>query len=364
MILVKSVYQTMLGPVPRAALAESAARALREALARGDFTDILPPERALAELLGVSRPVVRASLAILARDGLVASSPRAPWQVTGEQVRGGQKSSPVVRFLSGDIPMNGFSRHLQVREYLARHLARRGFSFHLEMASDGFREKGGSLGRLVSSRPADVWVLNRVPEATQRWFQERRPRCLVFGSCFPGIALASLDEDYAASGRHAAGMFVARGHRRLAAFHPAQEFPGDIQGLEAFREAVTASQGGASLTVCRHDNDTARIAQAAARLLRLRPRVTGWFVTTPFVYFTVCGVLARAGLRLGRDVSVICRNHDPYFEACVPSVACYRPPALRMQHRLLALIIIVAAGGMRNWSVRSEFVDGGSFGPR
>jgi DNA-binding FadR family transcriptional regulator len=56
----------------RVSLAAQATDALRQAIISGNWSDFLPSERRLCELLQVSRPTIRKALSQLAQDGVIA----------------------------------------------------------------------------------------------------------------------------------------------------------------------------------------------------------------------------------------------------------------------------------------------------
>ena len=46
------------------------------------------------------------------------------------------------------------------------------------------------------------------------------------------------------------------------------------------------------------------------RILRLAPRPTALFVANPYHYLGVAGLLAERGLKVPRDISLLCRDDD------------------------------------------------------
>ena len=50
----------------------------------------------------------------------------------------------------------------------------------------------------------------------QRWFDDQKVPCMIFGSAAPGIHLPSVDTDFFALCQHAGNLLLRRGHRRIA----------------------------------------------------------------------------------------------------------------------------------------------------
>ncbi len=78
---------------------------------------------------------------------------------------------------------------------------------------------------------------------------------------------------------------------------------------------------------------------------------------------TVATHLARRGIRAGEDISLICRNADPFFASMTPSVAHYRRNTRQFQRHLSQLIrglMEHRALPLRRTLIPSTFEDGDS----
>jgi len=355
----------MLGPVFKTPLGHRVSGVLREAIRRGDFGEYLLPERQLSQELKVGRPTLRAALAELEREGLIAAQGRRGWRIVPSQ-RTKRRRFPgaVVRMLQDDQPSSRLNEHLQAQKFLAEHLHGPGMEFHVETAPACFSKKPAkALQRLVRSHPADLWVLYRTTREIQRWFQEQGLSCIVFGTPYPGVDFLSIEEDYRATCRHAAGVFLARGHTRMALLTAESARPGDQMACEGFLEAIRNSPRKAHCEIVSHGQSLPRICRTVDALLKRPERPTGWLVFTAQTYLTILSHLALRGIQVGREISLICRNSDPYFEVVVPKVVHYRRNVSRMNRKLLEAIQQCLSGvppTTRQWLISSEFHDGES----
>jgi DNA-binding LacI/PurR family transcriptional regulator len=160
-------------------------------------------------------------------------------------------------------------------------------------------------------------------EPMQRWFMKRRLPCLVIGSCGSDVTLPSVDVDYHAACRHAAGVLWRRGHRRLALVLPRDAFGGDVESEMGLEEGLTGL-AGASVAVLRHDGSSSHLVRLMnARMANRETAPTAYFVAGADHAITVLTHLARMGKRVPRDVAVLCRDDEPMLRAVVPAMARY-----------------------------------------
>jgi DNA-binding LacI/PurR family transcriptional regulator len=194
----------------------------------------------------------------------------------------------------------------------------------------------------------------------QRWFTEHAPAAVIAGSRHPGVTLASVDVDYAAECRHAAGCFLAAGHHRLAVVRPETHFAGDLESAAGFQ-----SGAGGEVATAMHDGTVRGICAALERLLARSPRPTALFVFHARPLLTALGWLQRQGLRVPGDVSVIGRDEEPFLESVLPLPARYALPASAFARKIFHLVtgtIEGRAGRARQHRVMPVFVRGDSLG--
>jgi DNA-binding LacI/PurR family transcriptional regulator len=82
---------------------------------------------------------------------------------------------------------------------------------------------------------------------------------------------------------------------------------------------------------------------------------------------TAMSYLLRSGFRLPGEVALISRDHEPFMEHLVPSVARYVISPESMAHRISAAVLEMVQTGLvsaSNYLIMPEFSEGETFGPR
>ena len=328
-------------------LAAQVAEILRQRLQSGEWKDALPSERHLCEELQVSRKTIRAALDQLQRQGwLRMSDNRRRIKAAGARrpcASGG--SNKIV--LLGAKPMRSAEQLLtSVIEQVEKHLHQAGFELELAISPRfALHDCSRTVAKLIGRARAACWILWSVQLETQRWFVERGLPTLVFGSTHRGVALPSVDIDYASAMQHAVNLLLARGHRRIALFCERNESAGDqltMQGfLDAFRRAGIT---GAEPRAIHHDGTVAGIGRVMEATFAREEPPTALLVSYPFQVLSVMGHLTRLGLRIPDDVSVVSRDHDSCLEHVVPSIARYSCDPSLFARKLSRLTMRLARG--------------------
>ncbi|MBI4027232.1 MAG: substrate-binding domain-containing protein [Verrucomicrobia bacterium] len=326
----------------RMTLVSQAAEILRAELRRGAWKERLPPERMLCDRLQISRGTLRATLKILRQEGLIrivhgqlsriGRRPRKRPTTTGPKVVGFMSPSPLSAYSGGGI--------LCLSE-LQRHLF--DASIRLEMHT-GLRDIRSSRARrwegLIARTQAAGWILYLSTATMQRWFAERKIPTLVMGGCHSGVQLPSLNFDYRAVCRHAVGMFLSLGHRRIAFLEPKTGWAGLMSSEQGFREGFEVSRHpDAAPQVVWHDPTVEGVRKSLRSLFKLsRPPSAILVAHAPYMH-TVLTHLIHEGIRVPEQVSLIARNADPMLSFLVPSIAHYRVDTTLYARRLSRMVL-------------------------
>ena len=353
--------------IHRSSLVEQAVQTLRGALRDGTWVNRMPGERELSRQLNISRPTLRAALAALESEGWLKVSQGRQRLIVPRDARRTAPKMQTVGLLTPlplqEVPPFALCWMDRLRELLARaglqleiHSGRRWYS----------RRPEKDLAALTQQAPAGTWLLFMTNERMQRWFVESKLPAVLSGSCHSGIDLPSVDFDYRAVCRHAAGQFLRRGHRRIALLMQGAETAGDRESEAGFLEAFETGKGAtASPVIVHHDGTPEGIRQRLRSLLGAEASPTAFLVARSMPALMVASELLRMGLRVPRDVAVVARDSDHFHEFFSPHLARYWADPEVHARRLARIIIELSGeGASRSRGVRimPEFFPGESLG--
>lgn len=312
--------------IPHRTVASQIAAQLRAELGQGAWRGWLPSERVLSRAVRASRNTVRSALEQLKADGLI------------EPVRGrGNRILSLVKPASAHahaktvgvlIPEPiGRLRPLIALwiDELKDLLIEEGYRLRIHEGRQYYQTNPArALERLAGQNIHSAWVLTLSSEAMQRWFARRHLPCLVAGSTFPDVSLPHYDLDYRAICRHAAGVLLRLGHRRLALLNRESRRAGDVDSELGFLEGVRgSSRADASVEVAYHRDDVESVARALKRLLDRKNPPTALLVCNSYAYLSAASLLAQRGLRVPQNLSLISRDDDPFLASLAPTPARY-----------------------------------------
>lgn len=350
----------------RHSLATQTAGFLRARIAAGAWQDWLPGERALCELLQVSRNTLRAAFRQLRAEGHIRPEHGAGTRIL--QAKSGTRP-PV---LAQDValltpePLERLRpmQTLWIDEMRAL-LSERGLRLRVFHGPPYYANNPGSaLQKLVTRNPHGCWIPMLATEAMQRWFSRARVPCIVAGSTYPGLDLPHRDIDHRAVCRHAAGLLLGMGHRRVALLMVKSRRAGDLESEAGFLDGIKGSRhADADAIVLYHEENVAGVAQATQRLLKLSPRPTALLVVHPYHYLALTSRLAEAGVRVPADISIISRDDDPFLSFLTPVPARYVANPHVMARHLLRPVLELLEGNpvsQRAEMIMPEFVRGES----
>lgn len=353
----------------RLSLVGQTAACIQAAVAAGQWRDWLPAERALCETFQVSRSTLRRALAQLKRAGIVQSEHGAGNRVVrpGAGRRRRLSSHNVALLTPAPLERLRPTQTLWIDELRAM-LSERGCQLHVMHGRQHFRPSpGASLARLVRQQPHGCWILMLATAACQQWFARQGLPCVIAGTRHAGVDLPFRDLDHRAACRHAAGVLIALGHRRLAFVAQKSPFAGDIESEAGFLDGVRSSRhADAAAAICRHDATSAGIMQALRRLMSPPARPTALVVPNAYHCLAVVSGLGRLGWRVPEQVSVISRDEDPFLAFLVPEVARYVANPQGLARSLLHPVLELLEGGEitnRAAWLMPQFVRGASIGP-
>jgi len=187
----------------------------------------------------------------------------------------------------------------------------------------------------------------------------------VAGSIFRGVELPFCDLDYRAVCRHATGVLLRLGHRRIALLNRDDPRAGELAGEQGFLEGIGASNhSDATAEIVYHRDDVESVSRALKKLRESKHGFpTALIVSSASAYLSVITLLASKRLRVPQDVSLICRDGDPLLNAVFPTAARYTASphafARRLIHPLSGLTRGLPVAHSQNYFL-PKFNSGGS----
>lgn len=324
----------MLDPLPRQSLAERAARWISDAIAKGEWTEVLPGERAMCQRLEVSRPVLREALRHLETTGVISCEPNRGRRILTPPTGQFQDKKKVIFLVS--------SEHFVDRRYYEPLLSMTNETLAKHEIETEIRTQDTArplLEKNVLPRNT-IWVLVAVSEPTQRWFYEKRIPAIVAGSTYPGIALSSLDADHRAVGRHAVGQFLRLGHRRIGFVTSDRPRAGDVETEEGFWEGIrNSSAENITTSAIRTRFEPDELGRKLKRLLSTKNPPTALFSCRANFALTALTLAHELGRRVPEDLSLISRDYAPFISYTRPVIASYEQ-CQETSARLLARMIL------------------------
>jgi len=308
-------------------LAERVLEALRAEVLRGRWQGQLPPERQLAADFEVSRPTLHLALRALEREGLVEAVRRQPWRIVARsEPHGSVPRRPEVTVLLPTRIRLDLTAQSPWLDPLRHKLHRLGLDLAVR---DPFAKEMRNVERTLQEFDArhrsTFYVLASVPTAVQRWFQSCPMPALVFGSRARGVQLPAVDIDHDMTVRHATEYLLRRGHRRVALLNLPPTALGSTIANETFlRTCREWPKGNVEPTIQTTLSRPVSV-EAAVRRGLAKGRTPTAFITMDFeMTISLYTILGQIGLRIPRDVSVVCCYYWPTLDFLCPRPTCYR----------------------------------------
>jgi DNA-binding LacI/PurR family transcriptional regulator len=312
--------------IPHRTVASQVAAQLRAEIARGTWRGWLPGERELAQIVQASRNTVRAALEQLKAEGVVETTKGIGNRVAAEPRARPANDQPKSVGVIIPEPIGSLRPLIALWiDELKDLLLAEGGRLRVHDGRQFYQTNPNrALERLIDQHRHEAWVLTLSSEAMQRWFARRGLPCLVAGSTFPEVALPHYDLDYRAICRHAAGVLLRLGHRRIALLNRESRRAGDVDSELGFLDGVRSwPTGNASAEIAYHRDDVESVSRALARLIDRRDAPTGLVVSNSYAYLAAASLLAQRGLRIPKDISLISRDDDPFLRSLAPAPARY-----------------------------------------
>ena len=351
----------------RSSLVTQVTDSIRSEILRNPRQKQIPSERELSRMLNVSRNTCRQALHVLRVEKLVE-----PAHFRGSSVsrHGVQKAlSAAKRTYSVGILIPCAIERLRPQvsltiEHLRNELFDLDVPVQLHNGAAYFQsDPRAPLEKLFAKSPHDCWVMFISTRAQQLWFMKRRIPCVVCGSLYPGIQLPSVDQHFRAICRHAAGRLISLNHRRLAFFNRRSRGAGDLESEIGFLEGVRSSSHRIDAQIVYHDDDGRNVSALVNDLFGSGRPPTGLLIASSHCYLAVVTALSQRRQRVPDEVSIICREDDPFLNYLVPEPSRYFDDHIRICHKVMILLRHLLARGsasLKPVRLSPRFAPGGS----
>jgi DNA-binding LacI/PurR family transcriptional regulator len=343
-------------------LAEQVAEHLRSELARGRWAGLMPGKHELAAELEVNNKTVEAALWQLEAEGLLASQGagrRRAICMTERPRRGILR----IALLIGERADLGLDYMVELRHRLleAGHAVQVAPRMLVDLNDDPER-----LAKLVKSTDADAWVVLGGSRRVLEWFAGRpQPAFALFGRR-DGLPLAAVGPDKPSAIAAATRELIRLGHRRIVLMaRPRRRLPQPGEPEKAFLAELAArglAVGDYNLPAWEETPDG--FHNCLGELFRMTPP-TAMIIDEQAFFFAAQQFLARHGIRVPDDVSMVATDPDPAFHWCQPSIAHIAWDSGPLVRRISRWAAKVSRGteDRRQTLTSAAFVAGGTIGP-
>lgn len=345
-------------------------RALREAVAEGQFGEVLPGLRVLAKALGVSAPTVAAALKRLADDGLVLAEGERRRMRVNPQAAGrppDDADRQVLWFVTPEpaptLSYGAFHTMTQLMEGLSND----GWSVKHRVLGYGHSEKRVTQWDLMfgAERPsAMVAWLGRPPLA--EWAVGNGLRTLFLGGSCGRWHVPMLAVRTTAMVEDALERLMSRGHRRIC-LPLCNRLPNFVSGIRDVFLRAYQSYGftfvpefHAPVSVY----EGPRVMEDLVARVRKEMKPTAWIFLDWREYVAASCVFRDMDVRVPEDASVVILSRDPAMEWHRPTLAHYEIPQEKLVRTLIEWVLGKDESVVERIrrGLRAPWVPGDSFG--
>lgn len=299
-------------------LNEQVAEHLRSELTRGRWVGLMPGKHELAAELEVNNKTVEAALRQLEKENLLV--PRGAGRRREINLDAlAQRRILRIAFLVSETVDLGLDYIVELRHRLTE----AGHAVQIaNYTLANLRDDPGRLGKLAKSTAADAWVVLSGSRKVLEWFAGRpEPVFALFGRR-GGLQMAAVGPDKAAATAAATRELIRLGHRRIVLMaRPRRRLPEPGAPERAFlAELAARGLAAGDYNLPAWEETPENFHKCLEELFRFTPPTAMIIDETPF-FFAAQQFLARRGLQVPDDVSLVATDPDPAFFWCRPSIA-------------------------------------------
>lgn len=353
----------MVEPFRISSVTEQVVDHLRRQIQRGRWSGLMPGRHELAAELGVNHKTVASALEQLERQGLLearGSGRRRTIKPPASATNGPSLRIAMLPGRPGDRAKDWF---VEIKHRLIEdgHAA-----FHTERCMSDLAMDTGRITRLVRNTKVDAWIVVAAARELLEWFARHRiPVFALFGRR-RGLGIAGCGPDQPSATVQVTRTLLDLGHRRIVLLtHSQRRLPSPGAAERAFlSELAAAGIVPGDYHLPDWDDDEQGFHERLDSLFRLTPP-TALILATPTLFATAQQFVARLGLRVPEDVSLVCMDEPRVLLWQRPTVSHVRWDSRPLVRRVIQWSANVSRGleDLRQIFLPCEFVRGGTVGP-
>ena len=349
-------------PIRLLSVSAQVAAHLRAQLKRGVWMETMPGVGTLAKQLDVNHKSVEAALRQLEQEGLLAG--QGPGRKRRIVAPSGKPMRPTRVAI---LPYEASDQFSTCIVELQHALVEAGHTVVMEGASlVALAMDLPRIQRLVQQTEADAWVVQAGSREVLEWFAAQPvPAIALFGRR-EGVAVAAAGPDTRTAVSSAVRQLIALGHRRVVMIcRSERRKPAPGLTERVLLDELTAHGIATSDYNLPDWEETVEGFQSLlSSLFRITPP-TALIVGIGEFFVATQQFLAKRGIRVPEQVSLVCFDSDPGFDWCMPSIAHIRWEIGPVVRRIVQWANNVSRGqqDVKHTSTPAEFVPGGTIGP-
>jgi DNA-binding LacI/PurR family transcriptional regulator len=355
-------------PLRRLPLVEQTAAHLREGFQRGRWGGLLPGVVPLAAELMVSKDVARAALKVLEGEGWIeAGGSGRRRKILANLLKVPSRRSLRIGIMLYDPLEDDDGHGIRLMFGIRQSIEALGHTCVFgDRCLAELKENLSRISRVVKAVDADAWIVLAASRAVLEWFIAQPFAVYAFGGRFHDLAVACSATRMAPALESAVNTLVDQGHRRIVLLAPTfLRKPTPIPSIARFLALLEEHGIPATDYHLPHFEDSAEgLEKSLDALFHITPP-TALLVNQTSDCAAVFFFLARRGLQVPRDVSVVFLIEEPVFRRCQPPIDHFRAPMKEHITSITRWVKGVATGRPTKHQVILDavYVPGGTVGP-
>jgi DNA-binding LacI/PurR family transcriptional regulator/DNA-binding MarR family transcriptional regulator len=349
-------------PIRILAASEQVAEHLRNELAKGTWSGLMPGSNRLARELGVGGNTLEAALKQLEKEGtLISQGPNRRRKINLTET---QATTPLrIAFLHYDRPSRGDGYIIDLQNELktAGHTM-----ISLPKTMQDLKMDIRRISKMAVKIEADAWILTAATRDTLTWFaKQNTPTFALFGRR-RGLPLAGAGPDKVPAYHASIRQLKKLGHRRIVLLtSKMRRLP--LPGLpeQAFLDELRAlGLPTGEYNLPDWEETPEGLVNLLDSLFSLTPP-TALMIDEASHFIATQQYLARKGIIAPEKISLICTDAHPVFPWCYPSIAHIRWNTQPLNRRIVRWAENISEGktDLRQTSTKAEFIAGATVGP-